>query len=110
LSVSESSTQFKSLCKKAFTGRTFFKKLDDWLHFIKLLTWRFDTGCLENALQEAFTLDSNLFGGAGKQSSPGIFGKKLAVTASTPSGGAFIFTNYNRLSSGNKVYFLRDPD
>jgi hypothetical protein len=96
-SVDECISYFQKLCMQAFTPRAGINipgmsPIIESIHHSK-----YETRPLQEALQEAFTNNTYLFGGAGNLNSR----TKVAVTATT-SGSTSVLANYNRCCSGKR--------
>ncbi|OAP65340.1 hypothetical protein AYL99_01312 [Fonsecaea erecta] len=94
-STDRSVAEFKTLCRKAFTPR--FPNFiavnpNGMFSFLRKWTHVYDTEALEDALKDAFTSADTLFGHPTYR----VFDSKLAITAASNGGGAFVFGTYNR--------------
>ena|ERR1700712_1636810 len=105
-SVEECISMFEKMCRKAFTPRLgssiplFSFIVENYNHS------KYETKPLEQTLQDAFTEDLYLFGGARKTgiNSP----VKVAITGTSLAGRTpIVFGNYNRVCSDKRMSLSR---
>lgn len=109
-SVAQCMKSFTELCQKAFTPRLGVG-LGPTGFLIELqYQSKYETQPLQEALIDSFG-EGKLFGGPHKRRSdnPG-FATKVAVTATSTSGNATVFANYNRPSRDKVSHHFQRPE
>ncbi|KEQ81932.1 hypothetical protein M438DRAFT_357458 [Aureobasidium pullulans EXF-150] len=106
-SVDDCTRKFENLCHKAFQERMMARGpflgrlIRTYYHSL------YGTAAIEGALKEAFTESADLFGA--KPTSSGIYGIKVAVTATAVSSSV-VLSNYNRISGTSLPYHFERPE
>ncbi|CAD0030529.1 unnamed protein product, partial [Aureobasidium pullulans] len=106
-SVDDCTRKFENLCHKAFQERMMARGpflgrlIRTYYHSL------YETAAIEGALKEAFTESADLFGA--KPTSSGIYGIKVAVTATAVSSSV-VLSNYNRISGTSLPYHFERPE